>query len=763
MLFESMGGIRSLSEVSENDLTVYICETFKEEIVRVIAEIPGQNVNICTYPHYCTSGSHHFDKITTFLNEHIYSGQTSLFFGDAELSRRGFLPPGISHAGPNTCLALIAPAEFVESLVSRGAYVILPGWLAYWERYVTEMGFNPSNPTSYYSSGLKEIVILDTGLVHITVERIKSFELFSGLPVRTIPVGISHLFGIVKAEVSNALCSRIQGTCKKEVASALETTARQMAVMTLLSDIAQVSEEKEVISRILMTCQSLFAPHFVGYLSIKPDRPGEMICVPPDSEEWMNEDLFLSVIGKEYTISPEGAGFCVPISYLQESVGILGVYGVSVPDRIREYLNLTLSFTRFLGLAIRNARSWQELKQTRDALENVNDELHEKNEELLSISDELRASNQDLVAYQNQLIESEQFVKEIVNSAQVGITVLDPDFHILFWNPEMERMFGKVYANLLNKSIYDVFPHLLKDQSDQFLIQGLSGQTIEAPDFELPAQSSEKTIWISSIFNPIYDMSHNIIGVIINVYDITKRKESERDLERAYNAIHTAQTKLAILSSVTRHDILNRVMVITAYSEMLIETISDEKALKQLHNMAIAGKDIQHLIEFTREYQELGYKKPTWQQIRDVMNRRSIQSVLTGIDLSVQGEPVEIYVDPMLEKVLYNLVENSKRHGERVTAITISLEQGGEELIIIYTDNGVGVAEEEKKLIFKQGHGKNTGMGLFLISEILGLTNIVIRESGVPGEGVRFEMIVPKGGWRSIVEAQSDINNKNQL
>jgi len=747
-----MGGTRSLSEDAVSDLILFICETLKEEIARVVAEIPAKNVKICVLPHYCTAGVVRSDDIVSFLKEQIQPGQTGLFFGDAELSAQGLLPPGISHVGPDTCSELLAPGEFIQSLISQGSFIINSGWLNSWERYVTDMGFDPHKPTSYYSSSLKEIVVLDCGIVPIAEERIYSLKVFSGLPVRVIPVGISHLSGIVRTEILQWQADRIQAACKLEVSSALESTARQMAVLTLLSDITRVSDEKEVISRILTTCQLLFAPHSVGYLPIQSDGPQEMIRIPPDSEGGMTEELLFSVIDKDYLFSEDETAFCVPIVYLHETVGILEIAGVSVPERIREYLNLTLSFTRFLGLAIKNARSWHELKQTRDALESANSELHDKNEELLAISQELQSSNQELIASQKELNESEQFIKAIVNSAQAGIAVLDPMFQILFWNPEMERLFGLFYTDIINKSIYDVIPPFLFEQTKAHLIQGLLGQTIQAADYELPPDSSGKTIWISAIFNPIYDTSQNIIGVIINVYDITTRKESERDLERAYDAIKVAQSKLAILSSVTRHDILNRVMVISAYSGMLLENASDEKSLKQLKSMAIASKDIQHLIEFTKQYQELGYKKPTWQQIPDVMNRNSIQSVLTGIDLSVEGDLVEIYVDPMLEKVLYNLVENSKRHGETVTAVSIRTEQAGEELIVIYSDNGVGVAEDEKKLIFKQGHGKNTGMGLFLISEILGLTHITIRECGVPGEGVRFEMKVPKDGWRRIAE-----------
>ena len=49
---------------------------------------------------------------------------------------------------------------------------------------------------------------------------------------------------------------------------------------------------------------------------------------------------------------------------------------------------------------------------------------------------------------------------------------------------------------------------------------------------------------------------------------------------------------------------------------------------------------------------------------------------------------------------------------------------------------------------FDRGVGKNTGMGLFLAREILSITGIGIRETGEPGHGARFEMIVPDNAWR---------------
>jgi signal transduction histidine kinase len=102
----------------------------------------------------------------------------------------------------------------------------------------------------------------------------------------------------------------------------------------------------------------------------------------------------------------------------------------------------------------------------------------------------------------------------------------------------------------------------------------------------------------------------------------------------------------------------------------------------------------------------------------------------------------------MLEKVFYNLLDNSIRHGERVTEIRISSCMSGQDPTVVWEDNGIGIPADEKEKIFERGYGKNTGLGMFLVREILSLTGITIQETGEPGKGVRFEMIVPRGGFR---------------
>ncbi|NLB00151.1 MAG: sensor histidine kinase, partial [Methanomicrobiales archaeon] len=108
-----------------------------------------------------------------------------------------------------------------------------------------------------------------------------------------------------------------------------------------------------------------------------------------------------------------------------------------------------------------------------------------------------------------------------------------------------------------------------------------------------------------------------------------------------------------------------------------------------------------------------------------------------------------VYADPMLSRVFANLMDNTLRHGESATRIRVRyrLEEDGD-LTLIWEDDGAGVPAEEKSRIFNRGVGKNTGLGLFLIREILGITGISIAETGEPGKGARFEIRVSHGMYR---------------
>ncbi|WP_128694179.1 sensor histidine kinase [Methanoculleus taiwanensis] len=225
------------------------------------------------------------------------------------------------------------------------------------------------------------------------------------------------------------------------------------------------------------------------------------------------------------------------------------------------------------------------------------------------------------------------------------------------------------------------------------------------------------------------------------LYDITPLRKAEA-------ALKTAHEKLNLLTGITRHDILNQAMVVTAYGEMLLERPRNAEEERMIRAVVESGERITHLIRFTGQYQNLGLQEPDWIDPVAVMSDASLRSLLGKQTLHLPAPGTRIYADGMFEKVLYNLVDNSCRHGGKVTTVTLSYRFDAGSLIIVYEDDGVGVPDSDKEAIFRRGVGKNSGLGLFLSREILAITGLSIRETGTHGKGARFEIHVPPGLFR---------------
>ena len=94
---------------------------------------------------------------------------------------------------------------------------------------------------------------------------------------------------------------------------------------------------------------------------------------------------------------------------------------------------------------------------------------------------------------------------------------------------------------------------------------------------------------------------------------------------------------------------------------------------------------------------------------------------------------LDVFSDPLFERVFYNLIDNALRYGGRkMTMIRITSRESETGLVISVEDNGVGISADDKKRLFERGFGHHTGLGLFLSREILAITGITITETGNP-------------------------------
>lgn len=249
--------------------------------------------------------------------------------------------------------------------------------------------------------------------------------------------------------------------------------------------------------------------------------------------------------------------------------------------------------------------------------------------------------------------------------------------------------------------------------------------------------------WLYDSGKPISSPNGEFAGYIGSCYDIHDRKLAE-------DALRQANSKLNLLSSITRHDINNQLFSLKAFLELSKETLNDPATLSEyILKEERAANAIERQIVFTKEYQDLGVNVPTWQNVGAGIKNALALLPVRDIRISEDVDAVEVYADPLFEKVFYNLIDNALRYGgPAMTMIRITSQESEKGRVISVADDGAGISFEDKKRLFERGFGHNTGLGLFLCREILAITDLSISENGDFGKGARFEILVPKDKFR---------------
>jgi PAS domain S-box-containing protein len=353
------------------------------------------------------------------------------------------------------------------------------------------------------------------------------------------------------------------------------------------------------------------------------------------------------------------------------------------------------------------------------------------------------------VAADSELKRSELRYRRLFETAQDAILILDGvSGEIIDANAFILDMLGYPLEYFLGRHLWEL--GFLKDKS----LAKNAFETLKTEGYiryeDLPLETKQgRAIHVEFVSNVYFVGDKRIIQC--NIRDITERS-------RAEDALALASRKLNLMSGITRHDILNQLTVLSGSLELALGNVTNTEGIAHINRAQKAAVTIQRQIAFTREYEDLGVKTPVWQQVSDIVRSAVSQMAATTITLEIPDDHLEVYADPLLVRVFYNLFDNTRQHGGEVTRISISHRRSDTGLIITIADNGTGISKKDKRHLFERGFGKHTGLGLFLSKEILSITGISIRENGIPGEGARFEIAVPEGAFRFAENGPTDKN-----
>jgi PAS domain S-box-containing protein len=347
----------------------------------------------------------------------------------------------------------------------------------------------------------------------------------------------------------------------------------------------------------------------------------------------------------------------------------------------------------------------------------------------------------------NKDIERIRFQADLLNAVGQAVIATDTKGNITYWNRAAEQLYGWLESEVLGRNIVDVTPaETSYEQATKIMNRLVAGKSWSG---EFTAKRHDGLLFQAIVTDaPIIDEKGECVGIVGVSTDITEQKWMQEIFNEAIAKVADLNEKLQVVESLTRHDIRNKLAALNGGVFLLKKRLAqNEDAMSHLNTLELLSQQILRLLEFERIYVQVGAEELTSVSVeKSLAEAASLFSDLKSVELVNDCRGLMVQADSLLRQLFYNLIDNSLRYGEKISKITVRTEEEENLLKLIYEDNGVGLSEEIRGNLFKEGFGKNTGFGLYLIKRICEAYGWTIQETGKQGKGAQFTMTIPKTG-----------------
>lgn len=429
---------------------------------------------------------------------------------------------------------------------------------------------------------------------------------------------------------------------------------------------------------------------------------------------------------------------------------------------------------RFLSAMEEHQSSREESQNTTEEALSANEELQSLNEELETAKEELQSTNEELVTVNDELQakntalgQARDFAMSIVETVRQPLLVLDTDLRIKMANRAFYRTFQVSPLEAEGQIIYSLSQGRwdlpgLRDSLDSLLQGAHSLQDFEV-ERDLPNVGRRNLVVGGCRID-------HLRMILLAIDDITERKLAQQALRKNEEHLRQSQKMEAVgrLAGGIAHDFNNLLTAIIGYSDLLIDTLSNEPAVQQAIEIKNAGDRAasltQQLLAFSRR-QVLQPKVLDLNVVVAEFERMLRSLVGERIKVAVDCEPAlwHVRADPgEIGRAIMNLFLNSRDampDGGTLTIETANfvlreVDEGepplepGRYVTLAIRDTGVGIDAEMQAHIFEpffttKETGKGTGLGLATVLGIVEQSDGVIRCESRLGEGTTFRVFLP--------------------
>ncbi len=415
------------------------------------------------------------------------------------------------------------------------------------------------------------------------------------------------------------------------------------------------------------------------------------------------------------------------------------------------------------------ARDITDRKKVEEALAKAHDELEVKVEErtadLTKALAALTAEARELDRAKAALEESETRYRQIVETADEGIWVVDAGNNTSFVNRKMAEMLGYTVEEMMVQPTF-----AFMDEEGQAIaeakIERRRRGVKEQFDFTFRRKDG-RSVWTIVSANPILDEHGKYTGALRMITDITNRLELERQLRHSHK-----MEAIGTLAGGIAHDFNNILAAIIGFTEMALDDAPEgslvRRSMERVFEAGLRGRDlVKRILAFSRKSEQERRQVALISLVQETVRflRASLPATI-DIQFDSRSETDLVFADPtQMEQVLMNLMTNAA-HAMREKGGILEIDmsdalfsspsevpdpamQPGPYVKLSVRDTGCGMDKPVLERIFDpffttKKTGEGTGLGLSVVHGIVKSHQGAITVSSTPGEGSTFSVYLPK-------------------
>jgi PAS domain S-box-containing protein len=365
---------------------------------------------------------------------------------------------------------------------------------------------------------------------------------------------------------------------------------------------------------------------------------------------------------------------------------------------------------------------------------------------------------------EQEIANSERRYRQIVETAQEGIWLIDENNYTVFVNRKMCEMLEYSAEEMVGKLVYDLVDESEIEHVSEQIKRRKTGVTEQ---HELMFRSKKgRRVWTYVSTNPVLDENGVYRGALAMVTDVTTRKQQdellkkhEANLELKNEELRQKNRELEQFAYIASHDLQEPLRTVHSFSSQLQKQYSgqlDDLAKKYLFFIQQGSERMKTLITDLLDYSRIGRQK----ELKTIDCNELIENVIADLHTAIQESQVEIQKENLpvvngysteMKQLFQNLISNAIKFRKKEVAPKVQIcsqpINGGWEFCV--KDNGIGIAEEHNErifVIFQRLHSRSeyegTGIGLSHCKKIVELHGGKIWVNSRPGEGSSFHFTI---------------------